>query len=52
MGEIFKKNDENKYGFQKNTIVEDNNIVQVITTKKFSWKQLWNNIFSCMNIKK
>ncbi len=52
MGEILKKNEENKYGFQKDTIVEDTNKVEVVTTKKFSWKQIWNNIVSCMNIRK
>ena len=52
MGEILKK-DENKYGFVNNTKVEETSIENVTTTsKKFSFKQLWNNFISCMNIKK
>lgn len=53
MGEVFKKTEENKYGFENNNKVEENLDVTVQTTnKKFSWKQLWNDFISCMNIKK
>lgn len=54
MGEVLKKNDENKYEFENKKIkVEETSDVSVTTTnKKFSWKQLWNDFISCMNIKK